>query len=79
MHCFFYILLPHFSVRTYNLVINDTIICPYFKNIKWRSLTIYSFAQVRHKTKHKKFMLGLPAEVILHILIIAAAVYFSLS
>ncbi len=45
MHCFFYILLPHFSVRTYNLVINDTIICPYFKNIKWRSLTIYSFAQ----------------------------------
>ena len=35
--------------------------------------------KIRHKTKHKKFMLGLPAEVILHILIIAAAVYFSLS
>ena len=31
------------------------------------------------RPKHKKFMLGLPAEVILHILIIAAAVYFSLS
>ncbi len=35
--------------------------------------------KIRHKTKHKKFMLGLPAEVLLHILIIAAAVYFSLS
>ncbi|MCI7340104.1 MAG: DUF1294 domain-containing protein [Oscillospiraceae bacterium] len=35
--------------------------------------------KIRHKTKHKKFMLGLPAEFILHILIIAAAVYFSLS
>ena len=37
------------------------------------------YLKIRHKTKHKKFMLGLPAEVILHILIIAAAVYFSLS
>ena len=35
--------------------------------------------KIHHKTKHKKFMLGLPAEVILHILIIAAAVYSSLS
>ena len=35
--------------------------------------------KIRHKTKHKKFMLGLPAEVLLHILIIAAAVYSSLS
>ena len=35
--------------------------------------------RIPHKTKHKKFMLGLPAEVLLHILIIAAAVYFSLS
>ena len=35
--------------------------------------------KIRHKTKHKKFMLGLPAEVLLHLLIIAAAVYFSLS
>ena len=35
--------------------------------------------KIRHKTKHKKFMLGLPAEVLLHILIIAATVYFSLS
>lgn len=35
--------------------------------------------KIRHKTKHKKFMLGLPAEVLLHILIIAASVYLSLS
>lgn len=32
--------------------------------------------KIRHKTKHKKFMLGLPAEVLLHILIIAATVYY---
>ena len=28
--------------------------------------------KIRHKTKHKKFMIGLPAEIILHILIIVA-------
>ncbi len=35
--------------------------------------------KIRHKTKHKKFMIGLPAEILLHILIIAAAVYIALS
>ncbi len=35
--------------------------------------------KIRHKTKHKKFMLGLPAEILLHILIVAASVYLSLS
>lgn len=35
--------------------------------------------KIRHKTKHKKFMLGLPAEIILHIVIVAATVYLSLS
>lgn len=28
--------------------------------------------KIRHKTKHKKFMIGLPAEIILHIIIIVA-------
>ncbi len=31
---------------------------------------------IRHKTKHMKFMLGLPAEIILHIAVLIAAVYF---
>ncbi len=31
--------------------------------------------KIRHKTKHKKFMIGLPAEIILHVLIIAAVVF----
>lgn len=31
---------------------------------------------IRHKTKHLKFMLGLPLEIILHIAITAAVVYF---
>ena len=31
---------------------------------------------IRHKTKHKKFMLGLPAEILLHAVICAAAIYF---
>ncbi len=30
---------------------------------------------IRHKTKHKKFMIGLPAEIILHIAL-AAAIFF---
>ena len=32
---------------------------------------------IRHKTKHMKFMLGLPAEIILHIAVLIAAIYFS--
>lgn len=35
--------------------------------------------KIRHKTRHKKFMIGLPAEILLHVLIIAAAVYIALS
>jgi uncharacterized membrane protein YsdA (DUF1294 family) len=31
---------------------------------------------IRHKTKHKKFMLGLPAEIILHVALCVAAIYF---
>ena len=31
---------------------------------------------IRHKTKHMKFMLGLPAEIILHIAVLIAAIYF---
>lgn len=31
---------------------------------------------IRHKTKHMKFMLGLPAEIILHAAIVFAAIYF---
>lgn len=33
--------------------------------------------KIRHKTKHKKFMIGLPAEVLLHVVIAAAVIYFS--
>ena len=32
--------------------------------------------KIRHKTKHMKFMIGLPAEMVLHVLIIAGAIYF---
>lgn len=32
---------------------------------------------IRHKTKHLKFMLGLPIETVLHIAITAAVVYFT--
>ena len=31
--------------------------------------------KIRHKTKHKKFMIGLPAEMILHIALIAFIIY----
>lgn len=31
---------------------------------------------IRHKTKHNKFMFGLPAEIILHIAMIIALIYF---
>ncbi|MBO5858642.1 MAG: DUF1294 domain-containing protein [Clostridia bacterium] len=30
---------------------------------------------IRHKTKHLKFMIGLPAEIILHIAVLIAAIY----
>ncbi len=33
---------------------------------------------IRHKTKHKKFMLGLPAEILLHIAIAAAIIYIEI-
>ena len=33
--------------------------------------------KIRHKTKHNKFMIGLPAEVLLHVVIAAAVIYFS--
>lgn len=39
----------------------------------------FTMKKIRHKTKHKKFMLGLPAEMVLHIIVVAAVVYFSLS
>ena len=31
---------------------------------------------IRHKIKHKKFMLGLPAFIVLHLALIIAVVYF---
>ena len=31
---------------------------------------------IRHKTKHKKFMLGLPVFIVLHLALIIAVVYF---
>lgn len=31
---------------------------------------------VRHKTKHKKFMIGLPLEIALHTAIMCAGIYF---
>jgi len=31
---------------------------------------------IRHKTLHKKFMIGLPFMIVLHLFIIGAAVYF---
>ena len=32
---------------------------------------------IRHKTKHKKFMIGLPAEIILHIAVIVAIFFLT--
>ena len=34
---------------------------------------------IRHKTKHAKFMLGLPAEIVLHVALIAAAIFYYLN
>lgn len=31
---------------------------------------------IRHKTKHKKFMIGLPAEIVLHAVLIVAAIFY---
>lgn len=42
------------------------------------ALTMYlTMKKIRHKTKHNKFMIGLPAEVLLHVVIAAAVIYFS--
>ena len=39
------------------------------------ALPIYvTMKKIRHKTKHNKFMIGLPAEMILHILILIAII-----
>lgn len=32
---------------------------------------------IRHKTLHKKFMLGLPAEILLHIALVITVIYFT--
>lgn len=38
---------------------------------------MYSVMQlIRHKTKHKKFMLGLPLFIVLHLIIIVSVVYY---
>lgn len=40
------------------------------------ALPIYvTMKVIRHKTKHLKFMLGLPLEMFLHILIVGVAIY----
>lgn len=31
---------------------------------------------IRHKTKHKKFMIGLPIFIVLHLAVIVSVVYF---
>lgn len=31
---------------------------------------------IRHKTKHMKFMIGLPAEMVLHLVIIGVVIHF---
>ena len=31
---------------------------------------------IRHKTKHKKFMIGLPLEIVLHVALICVGFYF---
>ena len=33
---------------------------------------------IRHKTHHKKFMIGLPVEIVLHLIIIFVIAWFSL-
>lgn len=35
--------------------------------------------KIRHKTKHKKFMIGLPAEMVLHVIVVLVIAYFSLA
>ncbi len=61
------------------------------KNGKWRipektlmlvaffggAITMYAVMQlIRHKTKHKKFMIGLPIMILLHIIATVAILYF---
>lgn len=41
------------------------------------STAMYAVMQlIRHKTKHKKFMLGLPVFILLHLAVIISVVYF---
>lgn len=37
---------------------------------------LFTMKKIRHKTLHKRFMIGLPMIIVLHIAIIGAAVYF---
>lgn len=32
--------------------------------------------KIRHKTKHNKFMIGLPLEIVLHVLLIVGLIFF---
>lgn len=41
------------------------------------AITMYAVMQlIRHKTKHKKFMIGLPIMILLHIITTVAILYF---
>ena len=37
---------------------------------------LVTMKKIRHKTKHPKFMVGLPAEIFLHIAVLIAAIYY---
>lgn len=41
------------------------------------AVSMYTTMQIiRHKTKHKKFMIGLPVMILFHIIIMSAILYF---
>ncbi len=41
------------------------------------AIAMYAAMQlIRHKTKHKKFMIGLPIMILLHIMILTMTIYF---
>lgn len=41
------------------------------------AVAMYTTMQIiRHKTKHKKFMIGLPVMILFHIIIMSAILYF---
>lgn len=43
------------------------------------AVTMYVSMQIfRHKTKHKRFMIGIPLIILLHIAIVAALFYFKI-